>query len=1348
MLLPKEVDAAAVELGEDEVYVFPLSFGQQRLWVLERLEPNTAAYNIPIFLRLRGELKLEALRDSLSAILRRHEVLRSTFGEQDGKPVQIVPLPAPTSLPFTDLSEIPLGQREAHARSLAREEAQKPFDVSRGPVFRASLLKLEAHDHLLLLTVHHIVFDGWSQGILLQELFSHYAAFANQQPLTLPEPPIQYSDFAIWQRDNLSGEKLQAQLEYWRQQLSGAPPSLELPLDHPRPPHQTFRGGQYSLLLSPTILHFLQDLSRHEGATFFMTLLAAFSMLLARYSGQEDLVIGSPIAGRNRAEVERLIGFFVNTLALRTDLTGNVTFRQLLVRVRETCLKAYAHQDVPFEKLVEELKPERDASRNPIFQVMFALQNVPVEEKKIAAGLAVERFSAGESTTSKFEISLFALERPDGLRLVFEYNTDLFDRATIERMAQHFQTLLEGIVADPDLPIADLPWLSEAERQQVLVEWNHTQEPYPERCIHDLFEAQTEQTPDNIALVFNNQEISYRELNSRANQLAHYIGRLDLGPEALVAVSMERSFEMVVALLGILKAGAAYVPLDPAYPRERLHFMLSDSAAPLLLTNQRSSDTIQANVRRVDLDKDRIEIARESADNPATRTSPDNLAYVLYTSGSTGQPKGVMGTHRGAVNRFSWMWRTYPFEPGETCCQKTSLNFVDSVWEIFGPLLRGVKSVIIPDEILKDTPSLVRFLAAQEVTRLVLVPSLLRTICDMCPELQTKLPSLRYLVSSGEALPSELAQTFLTALPHAVLLNLYGSTEVSADCTYYEVHRSLSLSSVPIGKPMSNTQVYMLDRNRQVVPIGVAGELYVAGDGLARGYLRRPELTAERFIDNPFTRNAIGRLFRTGDRARFLPDGNIEYLGRSDFQVKIRGFRIELGEVESALARHPAIKEVVVTAREDEPGNKRLVAYVVPAEGQQVSRETLRSHLRQSLPDYMLPAQFVSMAAFPLTPNGKVNRRALPQPQASSDENVAATTPRNDREAVLLEIWRELLGLDSIGLNQDFFDLGGHSLLAVRLMSRIEKASGRKLPLATLFQTSTIESLARELHAGSMAADQIVLQIQGKGSKPPFFGIVVPGMNALGYVSLARQLGEDQPFYRIQGPGARLKGRPYTPVEFEGIADEYIKAMKTVQPAGPYYLGGMCEGARIAFDMARLLERRGDTVGLLAIFDTWVLENSQIRSLWKINYYSDRIKRIYRLPRKQMQETIRKVLRNRARGLYPTSATQRTSLSSWPATYWPGKTFVPATFTGKITVFKRRKQPYFYVRDPLLGWGTRTTAGVELHVIDPYPDQHVLIFREPYVAQLARQLLDCLERARETSSLAVGDEPCISLAAS
>jgi amino acid adenylation domain-containing protein len=991
-----------------------LSFAQQRLWFLDRLDPGSPTYNVCAAIHFDGALEVAALEQSINEIVRRHEALRTTFAMVGPQPVQVIAPSLALPLTVVDLEATPAAERDAHAQRLATEEARRPFDLARGPLLRATLLRLEQERHILALTMHHIVSDGWSMGVLFREMAALYNAFANRQPSPLSELRVQYADFAVWQRAWLLGDgrgksPLQAQLAYWRNQLSGSPAILQLPTDRPRPAIQTFNGARETLRLPATLAQTLKDLSRREGVTLFMTLLAGFKTLLYRYTNQTDVLVGSPIANRNREEIEPLIGFFANTQVLRTDLAGNPRFRELLQRVREVTVGAYAHQDVPFEKLMEELHPERALSYTPFFQVMFILQNAPMPDVALSGlNLSPQEII---TNTAKFDLVMNLGEQDGALAGWIEYNTDLFDAASIARFARHYQTLLEGVVADPDCRLLDLPLLAAAEQQQLLHEWSagRTTQP-PDACIHTLFDEQAARTPNEVAFVYDGAQITYSELACRANQLAHYLQASGVGPETLVAVCLERSLELAVGALGVLKAGAAYVPLDPTYPQERIAFMLEDSRAPILLTQQRLLSRLPTQgLKAVCLDTDWEAITRESAeDAPRSGATPDSPAYVIYTSGSTGRPKGVLGLHRGAINRFHWMWNTYPFAADEVCCQKTSLSFVDSIWELFGPLLQGVRTVIIPDAQIKDPQRLVETLAGSGVTRIVLAPSLLRVLVELFPDLQQRLPRLRYWVTSGEALPLELYQRFRVCFPQATLLNLYGSSEVSADATWYETSDDTTFAGVPIGRPIDNTQVYLLDARLQPVPVGVPGELYVGGRNLARGYVNRPDLTAERFVPNPFAtrgrgsgvggqgaggrgrgagvggqRSGVGgqegypngqpaseqsRLYRTGDLARYLPDGNIEYLGRADHQLKIRGFRIELGEIETVLSRHPDVRQAVVLARTDMPGDRRLVAYVVPTAGQpgepaeRLSISELQDFLRTQLPEYMLPRYLLKEA--------------------------------------------------------------------------------------------------------------------------------------------------------------------------------------------------------------------------------------------------------------------------------------------------------------------------------------------------------------------------------------------------
>jgi amino acid adenylation domain-containing protein len=1035
------------------------SFAQQRLWFLEQLEPGQASYNVPRAIRLQGPLNIEALRATLAEIVRRHEPFRTHFLNVDGELRQIICDDVNIPLTEIDLTSVLKTDREAEGLRLTRVEAARPFDLNNGPVIRTTLLRLDEQEHILLLTTHHIVSDAWSAVILFREFGQLYEAFTNGRNASLAPFAIQYADFAEWQRDWLQGEALEEQLSYWKKQLDGVTTDLALPLDHPRPPVSSFQGAAKWLRLSPALNENLTELSKHEGTTLFMTLLAAFKTLLYRYTSQEDIVVGSPIAGRNRAEIEDLIGFFINTLPLRSILGGNPTFRELLQRVRQTAIDAYAHQDLPFEKLVAEIDPERDLGRTPLFQVMFQYQDSvkPLFQTKDLKSSWLET----SSHTAKFDLSMLVLARDETLNCLLEYRTELFRDETIERLLGHYATLLESIVANPDEKIATLQLMTQAERNEMLNAGRGEVSEFPrELSIHQLFEQQVERTPDEVALIFGDERLSYRELNVRANQLANYLRARGVGPEVRVAIRMQRSPEMIVGLLGILKAGGAYVPLDPANPEERAVFILEDSGAALLLTKEPLHQSPRVPVVSLDGDREQISSAGES--NPSNATTSGNAAHVIYTSGSTGRPKGVISAHRASINRFAWMWRAYPFTAGEVCCQKTALSFVDSIWEIFGPLLQGVPLVILDHDSVQDPSRFVAALSAHQVTRLVLVPSLLRVMLESDDDLAERLQNLRFCVCSGESLPVELATAFRKRLPHTKLINLYGSSEVAADVTCYEVTDTNGLDSVPIGKPIANTQIYILDTHLQPVPFGVMGEIYVGGEGLARGYLNQPVLTQEKFVSDPFNGD-LTKLFRTGDLGRYLADGNIEFHGRRDYQVKVRGVRIELGEIETVLKTNPAIRQAVVIPVDDAQGGKQLVVYLV-AEVNPPSMNELRSFLRRKLPDYMVPSAFVMLESLPLNTSGKIDRLALPAPnQNQALAHADFVPPRTPVEDVLATIWAETLRRDRVGVHDDFFSLGGHSLLVARIVARVSQTLHVELPMRTLFEASTVAALATEV---------------------------------------------------------------------------------------------------------------------------------------------------------------------------------------------------------------------------------------------------------------------------------------------
>ena len=1030
---------------------------------MEQLEPEAAVYNVSRAWRLLGNLSSAALQASLYEIVRRHETLRTAFRSIDGKPVQIVQPSADISINTVDLSSLSEDTRQTEIALTIKAETERAFDLPTGQLLRCAVIRTRDNDHVVILTTHHSVSDAWSMGIVTRELWALYEAYSNSRPAPLEPLPVQYSDYAVWQRRWLQGDVLESQLAYWKERLKDLS-VLNLPTDRPRKPRQSFRGARVAIELPDKLTNAVNELSQRHGVTPFMTLLAAFQVLLHRYTGQEDVVVGSPIANRRRPELEGLIGFFVNTLILRGDLSGNPSFSNLLLRVRDTCIGADANQDLPFEKLVQELQPERDQSQNPLFQVMFVLQNATRPFTGIP-GLRIESVEI-PTTRSPFDLSLFLRQREGKYIGYIGYSTDLFDPDRIERMTGHYRTLLEAIVSAADQSVALLPILTQAERHQILIEWNDTAADYPkDKCIHHLFEEQVERKPDALAVEFEDQQITYRELNRRANQLAHYLISLGIGPEKLVGICVERSLEMVVGLLGILKAGGAYVPLDPAYPRERLEFMLEDAQLAVLLTQKPLVRRLpRTEALAVCLD-DWTVFGEQSKANPKRGTKPDGPAYVMYTSGSTGTPKGVVGLHRGAVNRFAWMWSAYPFGANEMSCVKTSLSFVDSVWEVFGPLLKGIPSTIIPEQVAQDPQLLIQRLADKQVTRIVLVPSLLKAILNVDPDLQGHVPELKLWTSSGESLSTELAERFQQCLPNSKLINLYGSSEISADVTCYEVHKTEPRGSISIGWSIHNTQIYLLDSEMQPVPIGVAGEICVGGAGLARGYLNRPQLTTERFVPNTFSDESRARLYRTGDLARYLSNGNIEFLGRVDNQVKIRGYRIEPAEVETLLNQHPAVRESVVVAHEDASSLERqLVAYVVSPDQPMPLGHQFRSFLKDKLPEFMMPSAFVLLETLPLLPNGKVDRGALPSPQNArvTAENVFFE-PRTVAEQLVTQIWQEVLKVEKVGIYDNFFELGGHSLTATQAIARLCDAFRAEIPLRFLFETPTVADLTHRI---------------------------------------------------------------------------------------------------------------------------------------------------------------------------------------------------------------------------------------------------------------------------------------------
>ena len=1342
---------------ETEVFVFPASFAQQRLWFLNQLAPGNPFYNVSTALCLTGSLNLRSLEQTFNEIVQRHESLRTTFAMFEGELVQIIAPMLTVSLPTINLQNLSPTQQETAALQLATDAAQRPFDLAAGPLFKVTLLQLSETEHILLLNLHHIVADGWSIGVLIRELGTLYTAFVKNGRSPLAALPLQYADFAEWQHQYLQGEVLATQLAYWRQQLNGIT-ALNLPTDRQRLAVPSYRGAKQFITLSPALSEALKSLSQQEGATLFITLLAAFQTLLYRYTGQADIAVGTPIANRNRSEIEALIGFFVNSLVLRADLSGNPTFQELLHRVKNVAMTAYAYQDLPFEKLVEELHPDRELSRNPLFQISFSLQNTPVAALELP-GIAFRAidFDAG---TAKLDLECNLWEDAGSIQGQFVYSTDLFDRATIARMAGHFQTLLEAIVANPKQRISDLALLTAPEYQQLLIDWNDTQRDYPQnQCFHQLFEERVGRSPDAVAAVFENQQLTYRQLNSRANQLARYLQQLGAAPEVLIGLCVERSLDAIVGILGIIKAGAAYLPLDPTYPQERLNFMLEDAGVSILITQQHLAKNLTQPENSgvftvVCLDSDIEIIARQSPANLTANIIPQNLAYVIYTSGSTGKPKGVLIEHRGLYNLALAQIEAFNLNSNHRVLQFASLSFDASIFEIVMALGTGATLYCAQKQSLLAGQTLIQFLQDNTITHATFPPSLLAVLPS------AELPALQTIICAGESCSPDVVKRWASGRR---FFNAYGPTEATVWSSFAEIG---DRKKPPIGRPIANTQLYILDENLQPVPVGIPGELYIGGSGLARGYLNRPELTAQRFIPNPFSEKAGERIYKTGDLARYLPDGNIEFLGRTDEQVKIRGYRIELGEIEALLIQHPAVKETAAVAEDDFSGNKRLVAYVVPNPTQALNPLEMRNFLKEKLPAYMIPHAFVAIEFLPLTPNGKIDRNRLIAPGnlTSNSTDKSCIAPRTPTESTLAKIWSEILNAEPVGISDNFFDLGGDSLLAIRLINEINQQFERELPLSALFLNPTIEALADSLDSGTNSREwSPLVAIKPRGKNPPFFcvhpifGVVFP------YCELAFQLGENQPFYGLQPKGIDGESSPLTRIE--DMAADYIAALRTVQPKGPYFLGGWSFGGLVAFEMAQQLLAAGDEVALLAVLDTlapvaankpsfWdgckFILTTVSRSIWP--FVVDYFRLVAAAENLQIGgiagrfPKLNKLLNlaakfwhgwNWKQAVMVSILSQESKEKSWRELAIPSMftvfqansqatiSYVPKIYPHRITLFRSGEKLSTSHQDPTLGWRDLTAEQVEVIRV---PGNHLTMLRKPCVEVLARQLQHCLEQ--------------------
>jgi len=1175
------------------LHPLPLSSAQRRLWFLDQLEPGSAAYNVPAAMRLRGHLDEDAMSRAIDEIVRRHETLRTTFAVIDGEPAQVIH--APPRSPTLRVVEALHGseeERDRAAREAAAEEARRPFDLTRGPLTRVTLLRFSPNDHVLLIAFHHIVADGWSTDIFLNELAVLYGAHREHRGSPLAELPIQYADYAVWQRERLDRDGFEGQIAYWREELAGAA-TLDLPTDRPRHGAPSFRGVREPVALDAGLASALRELGRRSGATLFMTLLAAFQALLHRYSGQDDICVGAPIAGRQWLDTEPLLGFFVNTLVLRGDLSGDLTFLDLLAQSRRKALDAFRNQDIPFERVVEELRPDRDLERHPLFQVMLALQNMPSSASDLP-GLRAESLDVG-ADAAKFDLALSVGECEEGIAGMLEYSADLFDAPTIRRFLRHFENLLRGITADPTRRISQLPLLEPGERELLVEVWSGAEAARAAcagrprgRLIHELIHAQALECPEAPAVAFGEEMMTYRALDARSERLASRLRSVGVGADRPVGLCIERSSEMIVGILGILKSGGAYVPIEPAWPADRIAYVLGDTGAEVVVTRRDDLHRLAGcRARTILIEEDPIG-ERDAATGHASAESgdasahpcPENLAYILYTSGSTGSPKGVSVTQENLLHstlaRGEWYRervRSFVIVP--------SIAFDSAVAGIFWTLCDGGLLVLPEPDWIEEPASLAPLLARHQVTHWLSIPAIYDTLLSTSrPE---DLESLRTVIVAGESCPPGLVARHHDRMPRARLFNEYGPTEATVWCTAFEVSDAGPTPRVPIGRPIPGSRVYVLDRRLEPVPPGVAGELFVAGPGVSRGYLGRPDLTAERFLRDPFTEDPTSRLYRTGDLARWLPGGVLEFLGRRDEQVKIRGVRVEAGEIEAVLSRHPDVAEAAVVAEKDGVSGPRLWAFVVPRDETEPKGADLRRYLAERLPPAMIPARIALVGRIPRTVTEKLDRRALlamrdQAPRLRGDRDGT----RDDTERRLEAVWREVLGLDAVGITDGFFELGGHSLLALTLIARVEKEFGLRLPVASVFREGTVEMMAARLRQMPRRSRMAPLDPESAG--PPFFLVHPVGGTVFCYRDLAQRLGSDHSVHAIESPG--LDGEHGWNPSIEDLAAQYATSIQEVQREGPYRLGGWSFGGLVALEVARVLMMLGHRIALLALIDT------------------------------------------------------------------------------------------------------------------------------------------------------------------
>jgi amino acid adenylation domain-containing protein len=1319
----------------------PLSYAQQRWRLLDLLMPGTTINNLPGCWQLSGTFHLDAFRHTFNMIVARHETLRTSIRMKGNDPIQFVEPVLDVDLPFFDLSEQPEEAQRETLEQMFSEAKNKPIDLETAPMFRTFLARLAPEEHVFFLMPHHIVWDGWSWDVFLEEINVIYPALVRGEKPAIEALSVQYGDFALWQKTVMEGGELERQAAYWRETLSGHLAVLDMPTDHPRPPQLTYGGARQDLQISKDTTDALIELGHREGATLQMVLLSVIKVLLHRYTGQEDILVGAPIQARVRPELEKLIGVFVNTVVLRTQVQPGSNFLQVLKQVKEASLGAFSHQDLPFDRVVEEINPPRDSSRTPLYQVLFSYQDV--NNRGTVLGDLKRSQIHVDTTVAPTDMTFWLMEYGTGMQGAIDYNLDLFEADTMARIADHFYMLLKSALDNPHKPISQLPMLSTEEHGQ-LNNWNSTDVPLPSVFgLHQLFEQQAEKTPDETAVIFGSDSFTYGELNKRANKVAHHLVSLGTRPDTLVGIFVERSVDMVVGLLGILKSGSAYMPLDPLYPQDRLSYMLSDSGATLLVTQSHLLDRKPVDdIQTICLDGDWPVIDQLSAENPDMPGDPEHMAYAIYTSGSTGKPKGVLIPHRAAINFLCSMAKAPGFTAEDTILAVTTLSFDIAVLELFLPLCVGGGCHIVSGDIAADGRQLADALIYSGATVLQATPITYRMLLEAGWKGDKNLK----ILCGGEALTRDLSDQLLSRC--GALWNMYGPTETTVWSAIHQVHAEEQI--ILIGNPIDNTKIHILDTNFQPAPVGGTGELYIGGDGLARGYHNRPELTDERFVTDPF--DAERRLYRTGDLARWRPDGTIECLGRVDFQVKVRGHRIELGEIESALSNYEHIAQAVVIAREDSPGDKRLVGYYTATDGAEIAAGDLRHLLRESLPEYMVPSAFANLEAFPQTPNGKVDRKALPAPDRTDHETDREIIGARDTlEAQLVTIWQEVLHVNPIGVQDNFFDIGGHSLLAVRVFNEISNATGKTLPLATLFQAPTIEQLAAIIREDEdLTVTSALVTIQPNGTKPPYFCVHGHFGNILLFADLARNLGEDQPFYALQSIGLPKGQTPLTRVE--EMAAVYIEEMRTVQPQGPYHFGGLCFGGLIALEMAHQLRDQGEQVGFVTMLDMFpsvlpalmpasvVKRYIQYANNHRIEFHSSQLReRGVTEKVSYLTSGLADKVKEKVQGVALIAAEAiseklgRDLPESFQNVDWANtlafRSYKPRAYEGDLSLFLSKEMTDGYSDDPQKDWSGVAEGKVDVYLME---DEGITghkagegMFREPYVQALAEQLAAC-----------------------